>query len=225
METFIASRDGKDLKELASASTSLLNRKKIKDQIKSLYHNFKPVKGLGARDLEIWVGMLVLAQIIDSESPSLKLFERVAQIAISAIEKRDEETFFLDWNAQFLIAAESFFPPTHSDKDAFIQADLLTKHVIEKVKPPFALRTEGLGKILDRESILIERRVRWFKDEKGNPVHKTGWRIDIDRLRRRVSKFKKYIQPKEELSAGEATSLDSLAEAIDEMDFENKKGL
>ena len=46
METFIASRDGKHLKELASAITSLLKRKKIKDQIKSLYHNFEPIKGL-----------------------------------------------------------------------------------------------------------------------------------------------------------------------------------
>ncbi len=104
METFIASRDGKDLKELASAITSLLKRKRIKDQIKSLYHNFKPTKGLNGRDLEIWVGMAVLAKMIDAETPNLKLFDQILNIAISATEKRDEETFFLDWNSQFLIA-------------------------------------------------------------------------------------------------------------------------
>lgn len=198
METFIASRDGKDLKELASAIASLLKRKKIKEQIKSLYHNFKPVNGLKGRDLEIWVGMLVLSQLIDSEPPNLNLFDRVLNIAISATEKRDEETFFLDWNSQFLIAIANYVKDRHHDNEAFIQADLITNHVSEEVKPPFRIRTEGLGKILDRESILIERRVRWFKDEKGNPVHKTGWRIDVDRLRRKVSKFQKYIQPKED---------------------------
>ena len=207
METFIASRDGKDLKELASAITSLLKRKKIKDQIKSLYHNFKPIKGLRGRDLEIWIGMAVLAKIIDSESPNLKLFDRVAKTAISATEKRDEETFFLDWNSQFLIAIANYIKANQHDSNTFIQAELITNHVTEEVKPLFRIRTEGLGKILDRESILIERRVRWFKDEKGNPVHKTGWRIDVDRLRRKVSKFQKYIQSEEEFKKDESEQI------------------
>jgi hypothetical protein len=215
METFIASRDGKDLKELASAITSLLNRKKIKDHIKTLYHNSKPIKGLGGRDLEIWVGMLVLAQLIDSGAPNLNLFDRVLNIAISATEKREEETFFLDWNSQFLIAIANYVKDRHYDNDAFIQADQITNHVSEEVKPPFRIRTEGLGKILDRESILIERRVRWFKDEKGNPVHKTGWRIDVDRLRKKVSKFQKYIQPKEDPPTNQGFSNADLADIFE----------
>jgi len=219
MVTFIPSRDGKDLKELASAITSLLNRKRIKVQIQLLYHNFQPIKGLKGRDLELWIGMLVLAQVIDSEFPNLKLYDRVLKIAISATEKRDEETFFLDWNAQFLIAAENFFPFKYFDTDTFIQADLITKHVTEKVKPPFTIRTEGLGKILDRESVLIERRVRWFKDEKGNPVHKTGWRIDVERLRRKVSKFQKYIQPKEDLPGNHGLSISDISGIFDDEEF------
>jgi hypothetical protein len=207
MKTFITSRDGGQLKELASAIASLFKRKKINEQIKSLYHNFKSIEGLKGRDLELWIGMLVLAQIIDSEAPNLKLYDRVVKTAISATEKRDEEIFFKDWNAQFIMAAESFFPPKYSDSDTFIQADLITKHVIEKVNPPFPLRTEGLGRILDRESILIERRVRWFKDEKGNPVHKTGWRIDFERLRRKISKFQKYIEPKEDPLGNQVRSI------------------
>ena len=216
METFIASRDGKDLKELASAITSLLKRKKIKDQIKSLYHHFKPIKGLNGRDLEIWIGMAVLAKIIDAEAPNLKLFDQILNIAISATEKRDEETFFLDWNSQFLIAIADYVKDHSHDSDTFVQADLITNHVTEEVKPPFRIRTEGLGKILDRESILIERRVRWFKDEKGNPIHKTGWRIDVDRLRRKVSKFQKYIQPKEDLPANQGFSNSDLAGIFDD---------
>jgi len=206
MERFITSRDGGKLKELSSAITSLFKRKKIKDQIKSLYHNFEPIRGLNGRGLEIWTGMLILAQIIDGESPRLKLFDKVVKIAITANEKRDEETFFLDWNSQFLIAVANFVSNNY-DSNTFIQADLVANHVIEEVKPPFRIRTEGLGRILDRESILIERRVRWFKDEKGNPIHKTGWRLDVVRLRGKVSKFRKYIQSKEEFKKEEREEL------------------
>lgn len=210
METFITSRDGGELKKLASAIESLFKRKKIKNQIRSLYHNFRPIKGLKGRDLELWIGMLVLSQIIDSEAPHLRLFDRVLKTAISATEKRDEETFFLDWNSQFLIATENFFPPNYIDSDTFIQADLITNHVTEQVKPPFKIRTEGLGKLLDRESLLIERRVRWFKDKEGNQVHKTGWRLDVKRLRRKVSKFQKYIQPQQDPPANQGFSISDL---------------
>jgi hypothetical protein len=216
METFIPSRDGRQLKELASATASLFKRKKINEQIKSLYHNFKPIEGLKGRDLELWIGMLVLAQIIDSEAPNLKLYDRVVKTAISATEKRDEETFFKDWNSQFLIAIANYVKDHSHDSDTFIQADLITNHVTEEVKPPFRIRTEGLGKIWDRESTLIERRVRWFKDEKGNPIHKTGWRIDVDRLRRKVSKFQKYIQPKEDPPANQGFSNSDLAGIFDD---------
>ena len=154
--------------------------------------------------------MLVLAQIIDSEAPNLKLYDRVVKTAISATEKRDEETFFKDWNAQFIMAAESFFPPKYEDSETFIQADLITKHVIEQVNPSFPLRTEGLGRILDRESILIERRVRWFKDEKGNSIHKTGWRIDFKRLRGKISKFRKYIEPEEDPLGNQVRSISDI---------------
>lgn len=219
METFITSRDGGELKELASAIEFLFKRKKFKHQIKLLYHNFKSIKGLKGRDMELWIGMLVLAQIIDSESPNLKLFDRVLKTAISATEKRDEETFFLDWNSQFLIATENFFPPNYIDSDIFIQADLITNHVPEQVKPPFKIRTEGLGKLLDRESFLIERRVRWFKDKEGNQVHKTGWRLDVKRLRRKVSKFQKYIQPQEDPPANQAFSISDLADIFDDEKF------
>jgi len=215
METFITSRDGRQLKELASAIASLFKRKKINEQIKLLYHNFKPIEGLKGRDMELWIGTLVLAQIIDSEAPNLKLYDRVVKTAISSTEKRDEETFFKDWNAQFIMAAESFFPPKYSDSDTFIQADLIAKHAIEKVNPPFTLRTEGLGRILDRESILIERRVMWFKDEKGNPVHKTGWRIDVERLRRKISKFQKYIEPEEDPLGNQGVSISDIAHIFD----------
>jgi len=219
METFIASRDGKDLKELASAITSLLKRKKIKDQIKSLYHNFKPIKGLNGRDLEIWIGMAVLAKIIDAEAPNLKLFDQILNIAISATEKRDEETFFLDWNSQFLIAIANYVKDHNHDSDTFIQADLITNHVSDEVKPPFRIRTETIGKLLDRESILIERRVRWFKDKDGNQVHKTGWRLEVERLRKKVLKFQKYIEPKEDSPNNQPFSISNLAGIFDDEKF------
>ena len=216
METFITSRDGGQLKELASAIESLFKRKNIKNQIRSLYHNFKPVKGLEGRDLELWVGMLVLAQVIDSEAPNRKLFDRVFKIAISATEKRDEETFFLDWNSQFLIAVANLAHVRNFDSNTFYRADEITAHVTEEVTPPFKLRTEGLGRLLDRESILIERKVRWFRDDKGNQIHRTGWLIDVDRLRRKVSKFQKYIQPKEDAPANQGFSNLDLAGIFDD---------
>jgi len=211
METFITSRDGGELKELASAIESLFKRKKIKNQIRSLYHNFKPIKGLKGRDLELWIGMLVLSQIIDSEAPNLKLFDRVLKTAISSTEKRDEETFFLDWNSQFLIAVANFARIKNFDSNTFYRADEITTRVTEEVDPPFRIRTEGLGRTLDRESILIERRVRWFKDKEGNQVHKTGWRLDVERLRTKVSKFQKYIQPQEDPPANQGFSISDLA--------------
>lgn len=136
------------------------------------------------------------------------IYDRVLKIAIAGIGKRDEETYFLDWNAQFLIAVQDFISETTPDIDSFIQADQITNHVIEKVNPPFRIRTETIGKLLDRESILIERRVRWFKDDAGKQVHKTGWRIDVARLNRRVSKYKKFLQTEEELKKEEKERLD-----------------
>lgn len=215
METFIMSRDGGQLKELASAIGSLFKRKNIKDQIKSLYHNFKPVKGMEGRDLELLVGMPVLVRIIESETPNLKLSDRVLKIAISATEKRDDETFFLDWNSQFLISVANLARIRNFDSNAFYRGDEITAHVTEEVSLPFKLRTGGLGRVLDRESILIERKVKWFRDDKGNQIHKTGWRIDVDRLRRKVSKFHKYIQPREDSPVNQGFSSFNLADILE----------
>jgi hypothetical protein len=137
----------------------------------------------------------------------MNIYDRIVKIAIVGIEKRAEETFFLDWNSQFLRAIRDYLSDNHCDSDTFIQADKITTHVIEEVKPSFRIRTESLGRILDRESILIERRVRWFKDEKGNLIHKTGWRLDVKRLTRKVSKFHMYIQSKEEFKKDEGEKI------------------
>lgn len=215
LELFQISRDGKLLKELASGIALIFRRKKTKDQIQSLYHNFKPIKGLGGRDLELWIGALVLAQIIDMESPSLDLFNRVKKIAIANAEKRDEDSFFLDWDTKFLIAAVNYFSTHPYDGSSYVQADQLTQYVIDEVKPPFPFRTEGLGKILDRESLLRKRRVRWFKDEKGNSIHRTGWIIDVDRLKNRVRKYHKYIQPDEECPDPQISSIAPIADMFE----------
>lgn len=206
MERYISFRHEKLLKELAKGISTLFESRKLKKQIIALYENLEPIKGLSGRDFELWSGILALAQKIDSESPNLKLYDRVLRIAISATEKRDEETFFLDWNSRFLISIANFVKANHHDSDTFIQADKITAHVTKEVAPPFKIRTESLGKLLDRESVLIERRVRWFKDEAGNQVHKTGWRLDTERLVRKVSKFQKYIQPKEDPKANQLFS-------------------
>lgn len=67
MKRFSPILHGKPLKAFSKAITQLLKRKKIQDQIKSLHRDFPSVEGLTNRDLEIWQGMLILAQIIDSE--------------------------------------------------------------------------------------------------------------------------------------------------------------
>ena len=67
LERFSAIIHGTSLKELAKAIGLLFKRKKIIDQIKSTYQNFGTVEGLTGRDLELWMGMLVLAKIIDEE--------------------------------------------------------------------------------------------------------------------------------------------------------------
>ena len=244
METFLKSRDGRHLRELASALASLCNRKGIRELVQTLYHHFSPIKGLGGRDLEIWNGMFVLAQIIDSESPGLKLFDRLVKIAIATTEKREEDSFFLDWDIKYLIAVHNFFSTNPYDSFSYVQADKITKHVIEEINLPFPLRTETLGKLLDRESILISRKLCWYKvelksmqvDRKGNSVHKedrekpvreektvqsihkTGWRIDVGKLKKRIAKFEKYVQPSEDKSITDE-ALDSVFADIAEKNY------
>ncbi len=211
METFQVSRDGKHMKDVASAIASLCNRKRIKDQIQSLYRDLKPIKGLGGRDFELWAGMITLAQMIDLESRNLHLSDRVKEIAIAHSEKKAEESFFLDWDTKYLLAVEKFFSMQPYD-GRYIQADKILEYVVEEVKPPFPLRTERLSRVLDRESIIIHpRKVCWFKDE-GKLVHRTGWRINLSTLKKRVAKFKKYIESYEEHPDPQMRSISSIAD-------------
>ncbi|NWG03555.1 MAG: hypothetical protein HXY44_11940 [Syntrophaceae bacterium] len=221
MERYISFRHEKLFKDLAKGITTLFKSRKLKKQIAVLYENLEPVKGLNGRDFELWSGILALAQKIDSENPNLNLYDRVLKVAISATEKRDEETFFLDWNSRFLISVANYVKANQHDSNTFIQADLITNHVSDEVKPPFRIRTETIGKLLDRESILIERRVRWFKDKDGSQVHKTGWRLDVERLKKKVSKFQKYIQPKEDPPVNQGFSNSDLAGIFDDEQFKN----
>jgi hypothetical protein len=67
LERFSTIIHGRSLKELATAINLLFKRKKVIEKIKLHYKDFGSIKDLTGRDLELWMGMLVLAKIIDSE--------------------------------------------------------------------------------------------------------------------------------------------------------------
>lgn len=67
MDRFSTTLHGKSLKDLASGIAQLFKRKNIQKKIELLHRNFQPITGLVGRDLELWIGLLVLAQLIDSE--------------------------------------------------------------------------------------------------------------------------------------------------------------
>ena len=200
LERFLVSRDGAALKKLAKEIASLFQRSKIQEKIKGLYHNFVSIEGLTGRDEELWIGLLVLALVVDSESPNLKVFDRLTKIALAYVDKRQEDSFFLDWTVRVLISVSNYIRINSYDSTSFIQADKLTSHVIKDVKPSFPVRTETISRILDKESLMTERKLIWFRDAKGNRLHRTGWQINVERLNRRVSKFQKYMEAQDEIT-------------------------
>jgi hypothetical protein len=200
LERFLVSRDGAALKNLAKEIASLFQRSKIQEKIKGLYHNFVSIEGLTGRDEELWIGLLVLALVVDSESPDLKVFDRLTKIALAYVEKRHEDSFFLDWTVRVLISVANYVETNSYDGSTFIQADKLTSHVIKDIKPSFPVRTETISRLLDKESLMTERKLLWFRDEKGNPLHRTGWQINVKRLKNRVAKFQKYMEVHDEIT-------------------------
>ena len=177
--------------------------------------------------------MLVIAQLIDSESPDLKLFDQLLQSALATTARREEDAFFLDWDTKFLISIANFISKKRYDSGSFIPADKLTDYVVEQVQPFFKLRTESLSRKLDKESLLLERKLMRFpvqkepsgQREKKQPLsggednlqHKTGWRIDVQRLNKRIAKFRKYMdsveqEPTQSEPSNDTTDLDLLEE-------------
>lgn len=68
LERFSTTLHGKELKHLASGIEQLFKRKSLRKQIESLHRNFpRSISGLVGRNLELWIGILVLAQLIDEE--------------------------------------------------------------------------------------------------------------------------------------------------------------
>jgi len=198
MERFSITLHGKSLRELSYGLASLFKRKTTQKKIESLHQNLKSIEGLHGRDFELWIGLLVVAQFIDSESPNLRLFERVTKIATTITEKRVKESAFNDWDSRLLLSVEKFFNLTGFTSDDFIQADKLTKHVVDELRPSFNFRTESLRRKLDKESLVIDWKLIYFRENDGTQVHRMGWRVDIERLKRRVSKYGKFMQTIEE---------------------------
>jgi hypothetical protein len=67
LERFSITIHGKELKKLASEIGQLFKRKSLQKKIELLHRNFPRIEGLVGRDLELWIGILVLAQLIDEE--------------------------------------------------------------------------------------------------------------------------------------------------------------
>ena len=124
----------------------------------------------------------------------------MTKIALAYVEKRHEDSFFLDWTVRVLISVSNYIRINSYDSTTFIQADKLTSHVIKEVKPSFPVRTETISRILDKESLMTERKLLWFRDEKGNPLHRTGWQIKVKRLRNRVANYQKYMEVHDEIT-------------------------
>lgn len=201
LERFSTTLHGKSLRALASEIASLFKRKNIQKQIELLHRNFLQIPGLARRDLELWTGMLILAQLIDSEGVK-NMYNHILKIAIATIEKRNKNLLLADWDEKFLLSLSRYVSAIEYDGTDYLVAEDVAKFVIDDVKPPFNMRTESLGRKLDNAS-LIERRPIYIRDGKGNLVHKTGWIIDVKRLNQRVAKYKRILPSVEEFEKEE----------------------
>jgi hypothetical protein len=135
-----------------------------------------------------------------------KLFDRMVKIAIAMTEKRHEDEFSLDWDIQFLISLANYVSTHDYDGTYYLAADEVAQHVKDEVKPPFNMRTESLGRKLDKWS-LIKRGWIYVRDKDGKPAHKRAWLIDVKRLNRLVAPYQRFLPTREELEKQEQERL------------------
>jgi hypothetical protein len=171
---------------------------------------------LTRRDLELWTGMLVLAQLIDSEGMK-NMYNHILKVAIAGIEKRNKNLLLSDWDEKFFYSLSKYVSAIEYDGTSYLVAEDVARFVIDDVKPTFNMRTESLGRKLDNAS-LIERKPIYIRDEKGNLVHKTGWLIHVERLNRRVEKYKRILPSVE---AFEKEERDKIVNDLNEHTWEN----
>jgi hypothetical protein len=147
--------------------------------------------------VDLWSPLLAIAQAIDLEKPKAKIHDRLFAIAKMDIERRSEDSFFLDWDTKYLFSILNYLEAHYVDSETFIVAEDLRNHVANELKPKFNLRTERLGRILQSYSLLLERKVRWIKTKRGADVQKTCYRINRAKLSKELKKYDRYIKPKE----------------------------
>jgi len=199
LERFSITLHGKELKKMASGIERLFKRKSIQKKIESLHRSFPRVTGLAGRDLELWIGTLVLAQLIaDERMKSTTLYDTMLKIAIAMTEKLQEDASSLDWDIQFLLSLYNYVCLKNYDGSYYLPADEVAGWVRDEVKPPFPMRTESFGRKWDKES-LITRGYISGRDENKKLVHKRAWKIDVKRLERRVEKYRRFLPTPEEL--------------------------
>jgi hypothetical protein len=207
MKRFSTILHGKLLKEFAKATSQLFKRKRIQDQVKSIHQNLLSEAGLSGRDLELWIGMLTLAKLIDSEESEMNLYDQVLKMAMATIQKREEEAFFDDWDVKLFFSAANYLSKIKYDGTFFLVAEKVFKYVFDDVKPPFPMRTEDFGRKLYKES-LIDRKPIYYKDSRGKRIHKKGWKFFVDRINRRVSKYREFLEEAEEIRMDESKNFD-----------------
>lgn len=197
IERFSLSRHGQSLEEKRSRLEDLFQQDELRQRIQTFYERFEGIDDHWGRETDLWSPLLAIAQTIDFEKSKAKIHDRLLAIAKMDIERRSEESFFMDWDTKHLFSIFNYLESHNFDSETFIVAEDLRNHVANELKPKFNLRTERLGRILQSNSLLLKRKVKWIKTRDGHDVQKTCYQIDKFKLSKLIRKFDRYVEVRE----------------------------
>lgn len=225
LERFSITLYGKELKHLASQIGALFKKKSLQKKIETLHRNFPRGTGLVGRDLELWIGMLVISQLIDEERKSTKkVFNNMLKIAIAITEKRREDESTQDLDIEFLLSLANYVAAINYDGTYLLPADEITQYVNDDVKPRYKPSPESFSRKWNRLSLFIKR--GWTptsRDKNGKLGHKRAWQIDVKRLDLLVAPYQRFLPTQEQLEKAEkeqiAREREQTAREIEQSDF------
>jgi hypothetical protein len=217
---FLHARHDPELQAITERLESLFRQNGLRQRILDFYEAFEGIDRYWGRETDLWAPLLAIAQAIDHEKPELGIHEKLMRIARSDLKKRREDSLFR-WDTKWQLAVHDYMQDNNLTEEDFIVAEDLSNYAVEKIKPKYKFRTESLGRILESQHLLLERRIRWIKTEGGNEVQRTCYRIDRDKLSKIIKKFNRFIEPKE---SPKIPSLDELGRSLfSNLDIEGEK--
>lgn len=128
--------------------------KGMRDATSDLYENFPSIDGLSKREEEIWMPIIVIADVLDNSISKPIYKERMTALAIRLSRERAQQRLLGNRDAQILEGTDAFLHEKNesSQNSVCIAADL-TAFIRERWDLP-NLRIEWVSRILNKHKIL-----------------------------------------------------------------------